>query len=63
MSRRVPDRRKRLAWRAGDGPYLIEAKTFGAGHAQHDPCRICSPGKLNKIWEERGSMRGTKRFC
>jgi TPP-dependent pyruvate/acetoin dehydrogenase alpha subunit len=39
--------------RSGEGPVLIEAKTFRRlGHAQHDPAEYVPPD-MKKYWEER----------
>jgi len=48
--------------RAGDGPILIEAKTFRRlGHAQHDPAEYV-PAEMKKYWEERDPIARHERF-
>jgi len=48
--------------RAGDGPILIEAKTFRRlGHAQHDPAEYV-PAEMKKYWEERDPILRHERF-
>ena len=48
--------------RAGDGPILIEAKTFRRlGHAQHDPAEYV-PAEMKKYWEERDPIARHEKF-
>jgi len=48
--------------RAGNGPILIEAKTFRRlGHAQHDPAEYV-PAEMKKYWEERDPIARHEKF-
>src|SRR5215475_5209620 len=48
--------------RDGEGPILIEAKTFRRmGHAQHDPAEYV-PAEMKKYWEERDPIARHERF-
>jgi TPP-dependent pyruvate/acetoin dehydrogenase alpha subunit len=48
--------------RAGEGPILIEAKTFRRlGHAQHDPAEYV-PAEMKKYWEERDPITRHEKF-
>ncbi len=48
--------------RAGEGPILIEAKTFRRmGHAQHDPAEYVPPD-MKKYWEERDPIARHEKF-
>jgi TPP-dependent pyruvate/acetoin dehydrogenase alpha subunit len=48
--------------RAGEGPILIEAKTFRRlGHAQHDPAEYV-PAEMKKYWEERDPIAQHEKF-
>jgi hypothetical protein len=48
--------------RAGEGPILIEAKTFRRmGHAQHDPAEYV-PADMKKYWEERDPIARHEKF-
>jgi len=48
--------------RAGEGPILIEAKTFRRrGHAQHDPAEYV-PKKQREYWEKRDPIALYERF-
>jgi len=48
--------------RAGEGPILIEAKTFRRlGHAQHDPAEYV-PAEMKKYWEERDPIARHEKF-
>jgi len=48
--------------RAGNGPILIEAKTFRRlGHAQHDPAEYV-PAEMKKYWEERDPISRHEKF-
>src|SRR6201993_1197082 len=48
--------------RAGEGPILIEAKTFRRlGHAQHDPAEYV-PAEMKKYWEERDPITVYEKF-
>jgi TPP-dependent pyruvate/acetoin dehydrogenase alpha subunit len=48
--------------RNGEGPILIEAKTFRRmGHAQHDPAEYV-PAEMKKYWEERDPITRHERF-
>src|SRR5437016_8086895 len=48
--------------RAGDGPILIEAKTFRRlGHAQHDPAEY-GAAEMKKYWEERDPIARHEKF-
>jgi len=48
--------------RAGEGPILIEAKTFRRmGHAQHDPAEYV-PAEMKAYWEERDPIARHERF-
>jgi len=48
--------------RAGEGPILIEAKTFRRmGHAQHDPAEYV-PAEMKKYWEERDPIVRHEKF-
>jgi pyruvate dehydrogenase E1 component alpha subunit/2-oxoisovalerate dehydrogenase E1 component alpha subunit len=48
--------------RAGEGPILIEAKTFRRlGHAQHDPAEYV-PVEMKKYWEERDPIARHEKF-
>ncbi|MBS1842530.1 MAG: thiamine pyrophosphate-dependent dehydrogenase E1 component subunit alpha [Acidobacteria bacterium] len=48
--------------REGEGPILIEAKTFRRmGHAQHDPAEYV-PAEMKKYWEERDPISRHKKF-
>ncbi len=49
--------------RSGEGPILIEAKTFRRmGHAQHDPAEYV-PAEMKKYWEERDPISRTRNSC
>jgi TPP-dependent pyruvate/acetoin dehydrogenase alpha subunit len=48
--------------RAGEGPILIEAKTFRRlGHAQHDPAEYV-PAEMKKYWEDRDPIVRHEKF-
>ncbi|HEX4542881.1 MAG TPA: thiamine pyrophosphate-dependent dehydrogenase E1 component subunit alpha [Candidatus Acidoferrum sp.] len=48
--------------RAGDGPILIEAKTFRRlGHAQHDPAEYV-PKEMRAYWEARDPITMYEKF-
>jgi TPP-dependent pyruvate/acetoin dehydrogenase alpha subunit len=48
--------------RAGDGPILIEAKTFRRrGHAQHDPAEYV-PAEQREYWEKRDPITLYEKF-
>jgi TPP-dependent pyruvate/acetoin dehydrogenase alpha subunit len=48
--------------RSGEGPILIEAKTFRRlGHAQHDPAEYV-PAEMKKYWEERDPIARHEKF-
>ncbi len=48
--------------RAGEGPILIEAKTFRRrGHAQHDPAEYV-PTEQRKFWEKRDPIALYEKF-
>src|SRR5271166_3128599 len=48
--------------RAGDGPILIEAKSFRRrGHAQHDPAEYV-PANVREFWEKRDPITLYERF-
>jgi TPP-dependent pyruvate/acetoin dehydrogenase alpha subunit len=48
--------------RAGEGPILIEAKTFRRrGHAQHDPAEYV-PGEQRAYWEKRDPIALYEKF-
>jgi TPP-dependent pyruvate/acetoin dehydrogenase alpha subunit len=48
--------------RAGEGPVLIEAKTFRRrGHAQHDPAEYV-PNEQREFWEKRDPITLYERF-
>jgi TPP-dependent pyruvate/acetoin dehydrogenase alpha subunit len=48
--------------RNGEGPILIEAKTFRRlGHAQHDPAEYVPPD-MKKYWEERDPIARHEKF-
>ena len=48
--------------REGEGPVLIEAKTFRRmGHAQHDPAEYVPPD-MKKYWEERDPIARHEKF-
>jgi TPP-dependent pyruvate/acetoin dehydrogenase alpha subunit len=48
--------------RAGDGPILIEAKSFRRmGHAQHDPAEYV-PKEMRAYWEERDPITLHEKF-
>ncbi|HMD44094.1 MAG TPA: thiamine pyrophosphate-dependent dehydrogenase E1 component subunit alpha [Candidatus Acidoferrum sp.] len=48
--------------RAGEGPILIEAKTFRRrGHAQHDPAEYV-PAQQREFWEKRDPITLYERF-
>jgi TPP-dependent pyruvate/acetoin dehydrogenase alpha subunit len=48
--------------RAGEGPILIEAKTFRRrGHAQHDPAEYVPAGQL-EFWEKRDPITLYEKF-
>ncbi len=48
--------------RSGEGPILIEAKTFRRlGHAQHDPAEYV-PVEMKKYWEERDPIARHEKF-
>ena len=48
--------------RAGDGPILIEAKTFRRlGHAQHDPAEYV-PKEMRAYWEARDPIEQHEKF-
>jgi pyruvate dehydrogenase E1 component alpha subunit/2-oxoisovalerate dehydrogenase E1 component alpha subunit len=48
--------------RAGEGPILIEAKTFRRmGHAQHDPAEYV-PAEMKTYWEERDPIARHEKF-
>jgi TPP-dependent pyruvate/acetoin dehydrogenase alpha subunit len=48
--------------RSGEGPILIEAKTFRRmGHAQHDPAEYV-PAGMKKYWEERDPISRHEKF-
>jgi len=48
--------------RNGEGPILIEAKTFRRmGHAQHDPAEYVPPD-MKKYWEERDPIVRHEKF-
>ena len=48
--------------RAGEGPILIEAKTFRRlGHAQPDPAEYV-PAEMKKYWEERDPIARHEKF-
>ncbi len=48
--------------RAGEGPILIEAKTFRRlGHAQHDPAEYV-PKEMRKYWEARDPILLYEKF-
>lgn len=48
--------------RSGEGPILIEAKTFRRmGHAQHDPAEYVPPD-MKKHWEERDPIARHEKF-
>ena len=48
--------------RAGDGPILIEAKTFRRlGHAQHDPAEYV-PKEMRAYWEARDPILQYERY-
>ncbi len=48
--------------RAGEGPILIEAKTFRRmGHAQHDPAEYV-PKEMRAYWEERDPITLYEKF-
>jgi TPP-dependent pyruvate/acetoin dehydrogenase alpha subunit len=48
--------------RAGEGPVLIEAKTFRRrGHAQHDPAEYVPPGQ-RAYWEKRDPIALYEKF-
>src|SRR5215468_3926170 len=48
--------------RAGEGPILIEAKTFRRlGHAQHDPAEYV-PREMRKYWEARDPIALYEKF-
>jgi len=48
--------------RAGEGPILIEAKTFRRrGHAQHDPAEYV-PKEQREFWEKRDPIELYERF-
>jgi TPP-dependent pyruvate/acetoin dehydrogenase alpha subunit len=48
--------------RAGEGPILIEAKTFRRlGHAQHDPAEYV-PKEMRKYWEARDPIALYEKF-
>ena len=48
--------------RSGDGPILIEAKTFRRrGHAQHDPAEYVPPAQ-REYWEKRDPIALYERF-
>jgi TPP-dependent pyruvate/acetoin dehydrogenase alpha subunit len=48
--------------RAGEGPILIEAKTFRRrGHAQHDPAEYVPP-KQREFWEKRDPIALYEKF-
>ena len=48
--------------RAGNGPILIEAKTFRRlGHAKHDPAEYV-PAEMKKYWEERDPIARHEKF-
>jgi len=48
--------------RSGEGPILIEAKTFRRlGHAQHDPAEYV-PVEMKKYWEERDPILRQEKF-
>ncbi|HWZ96792.1 MAG TPA: thiamine pyrophosphate-dependent dehydrogenase E1 component subunit alpha [Candidatus Dormibacteraeota bacterium] len=48
--------------RKGEGPILIEAKTFRRlGHAQHDPAEYV-PVEMKKYWEERDPITRHEKF-
>jgi len=49
--------------RAGEGPILIEAKTFRRrGHAQHDPAEYI-PTEQREFWEKRDPIALCEAFC
>jgi TPP-dependent pyruvate/acetoin dehydrogenase alpha subunit len=48
--------------RAGEGPILIEAKTFRRrGHAQHDPAEYV-PAEQREFWEKRDPIARFEKF-
>src|SRR5579859_7006773 len=48
--------------RSGEGPILIEAKTFRRlGHAQHDPAEYV-PAEMKKYWESATPLHDTEKF-
>jgi TPP-dependent pyruvate/acetoin dehydrogenase alpha subunit len=48
--------------RAGEGPILIEAKTFRRmGHAQHDPAEYV-PKEMREYWEKRDPIARHEKF-
>ena len=48
--------------RAGEGPILIEAKTFRRlGHAQHDPAEYV-PKEMRAYWEKRDPITLYEKF-
>ena len=48
--------------RAGEGPILIEAKTFRRrGHAQHDPAEYV-PAEQREYWEKRDPITLYEKF-
>jgi len=48
--------------RAGEGPILIEAKTFRRrGHAQHDPAEYV-PAEMRDYWERRDPIALCEKF-
>ena len=48
--------------RSGEGPVLIEAKTFRRlGHAQHDPAEYVPPD-MKKYWEDRDPIARHEKF-
>jgi pyruvate dehydrogenase E1 component alpha subunit/2-oxoisovalerate dehydrogenase E1 component alpha subunit len=48
--------------RAGEGPILIEAKTFRRrGHAQHDPAEYV-PAQQREFWEKRDPITSYEKF-
>jgi pyruvate dehydrogenase E1 component alpha subunit/2-oxoisovalerate dehydrogenase E1 component alpha subunit len=48
--------------REGEGPVLIEAKTFRRlGHAQHDPAEYVPPD-MKKYWEDRDPISRHEKF-
>jgi pyruvate dehydrogenase E1 component alpha subunit/2-oxoisovalerate dehydrogenase E1 component alpha subunit len=55
-------RRARARCVAGEGPVMIEAKTFRRkGHAEHDDAGYVSPG-LREEWEEKDPIDAFRRY-